>query len=58
MQPVRELNSRFHEGSVSITKDGSVIYFESQESFAKKKKFEKQVNKLILVNLKASKGNG
>jgi hypothetical protein len=26
--PVRELNLRFHEGSVSITKDGSVIYFQ------------------------------
>jgi hypothetical protein len=29
---LRRIKSRFHEGSFSITKDGSVIYF-SSESF-------------------------
>jgi Tol biopolymer transport system component len=43
--PVRELNSRFHEGSVSITKDGSVIYF-SSESFQDKLFVNDKVNKL------------
>lgn len=37
--PVDELNSRFHEGPVTMTKDGNVVYF-SSESF-KDKLFEK-----------------
>lgn len=48
----KELNSRFHEGPVSMTKDGTVIYF-SSESF-KDKLFEKdKTHKLKLgqVNL-------
>jgi outer membrane protein OmpA-like peptidoglycan-associated protein/tetratricopeptide (TPR) repeat protein len=58
--PVRELNSRFHEGSVSITKDGSVIYF-SSESFKDKLFVNDKVNKLRFgqVNLfKASNEKG
>jgi hypothetical protein len=30
-----ELNTKFHEGPVSITKDGTMIYF-SSESFNRK----------------------
>ena len=40
--PVDELNSRFHEGPVTMTKDGNFIYF-SSESF-KDKLFEKDKN--------------
>jgi outer membrane protein OmpA-like peptidoglycan-associated protein/tetratricopeptide (TPR) repeat protein len=58
--PVDELNTRFHEGPVAITKDGTVIYF-SSESF-KDKLFEKdKTHKLKFgqVNLyKAVKENG
>ena len=58
--PVNELNSRFHEGPVTMTKDGNVIYF-SSESF-KDKLFEKdKTHKLKFgqVNLyKAFKENG
>jgi hypothetical protein len=32
---VPELNTKFHEGPVSITKDGTMIYF-SSESFNRK----------------------
>lgn len=57
---VNELNSRFHEGPVAITKDGTVVYF-SSESF-KDKLFEKdKTHKLKFgqVNLyKAVKENG
>lgn len=57
---VKELNSRFHEGPVTLTKDGTVIYF-SSESF-KDKLFEKdKAHKLKLgqVNLyRAIKENG
>jgi outer membrane protein OmpA-like peptidoglycan-associated protein/tetratricopeptide (TPR) repeat protein len=57
---VNELNSRFHEGPVAITKDGTIIYF-SSESF-KDKLFEKdKTHKLKFgqVNLyKAVKENG
>jgi hypothetical protein len=44
MQPCKGVKLRFHEGSVSITKDGSVIYF-SSESFQDKFVNDK-VNKL------------
>lgn len=58
--PVDELNSRFHEGPVTMTKDGNVVYF-SSESF-KDKLFEKdKTHKLKFgqVNLyKAIKENG
>jgi outer membrane protein OmpA-like peptidoglycan-associated protein len=58
--PVNELNSRFHEGPVTMTKDGNVIYF-SSESF-QDKLFEKdKTHKLKFgqVNLyKAVKDNG
>ncbi len=58
--PVEELNSKFHEGPVSITKDGNVIYF-SSESF-KDKLFQKDKAKNLKfgqVNLyKANKVNG
>ncbi|RBN48922.1 OmpA family protein [Flavobacterium psychrolimnae] len=58
--PVEELNTRFHEGPVAITKDGTVVYF-SSESF-KDKLFEKdKTHKLKFgqVNLyKAVKENG
>jgi outer membrane protein OmpA-like peptidoglycan-associated protein/tetratricopeptide (TPR) repeat protein len=58
--PVDELNTRFHEGPVAITKDGTIIYF-SSESF-KDKLFEKdKTHKLKFgqVNLyKAVKENG
>lgn len=58
--PVDELNSRFHEGPVSITKDGNVVYF-SSESY-KANVFEKdKTHKLKFgqVNLyKAVKENG
>lgn len=50
--PVNELNSRFHEGPLTMTKDGNVVYF-SSESF-KDKLFEKDKNhklKLGQVNL-------
>ncbi|MFV5703758.1 OmpA family protein [Flavobacterium sp. XS2P12] len=57
---VDELNSRFHEGPVTMTKDGSVVYF-SSESF-KDKLFEKdKTHKLKFgqVSLyKAVKENG
>ena len=58
--PVSELNSRFHEGPVSITKDGSTIYF-SSESFNDKLFVNDKAHKLRLgqVNLfKASNENG
>jgi outer membrane protein OmpA-like peptidoglycan-associated protein/tetratricopeptide (TPR) repeat protein len=58
--PVEELNSKFHEGPVSITKDGNTIYF-SSESF-KDKLFEKDKAKNLKfgqVNLyKANRENG
>jgi outer membrane protein OmpA-like peptidoglycan-associated protein len=58
--PVEELNSKFHEGPVSITKDGSTIYF-SSESF-QDKLFEKDKVKHLKfgqVNLyKANKEKG
>lgn len=58
--PVEELNTKFHEGSVSITKDGNTIYF-SSESF-NKKLFEKDKAKRLKygqVSLyKAVKENG
>ncbi|MFV8339999.1 OmpA family protein [Flavobacterium sp. LB3P21] len=58
--PVNELNSRFHEGPITMTKDGNVIYF-SSESF-QDKLFEKdKTHKLKFgqVNLyKAVKENG
>ena len=57
---VNELNSRFHEGPLTMTKDGTVVYF-SSESF-KDKLFEKdKTHKLKFgqVNLyKAVKENG
>ena len=57
---VDELNSRFHEGPITMTKDGSVVYF-SSESF-KDKLFEKdKTHKLKFgqVSLyKAVKENG
>ena len=58
--PVEELNTKFHEGSVSITKDGNTIYF-SSESF-NEKLFEKNKAKRLKygqVSLyKAVKENG
>lgn len=58
--PVEELNTKFHEGSVSITKDGNTIYF-SSESF-NEKLFEKDKAKRLKygqVSLyKAVKENG
>lgn len=58
--PVDELNSKFHEGPVSITKDGNIIYF-SSESF-KDELFEKDKVKHLKfgqVNLyKANKVDG
>jgi outer membrane protein OmpA-like peptidoglycan-associated protein len=58
--PVDELNSRFHEGPVSITNDGSTIYF-SSESFKEKLFVNDKAQKLRFgqVNLfKASEKNG
>ncbi|WP_348810340.1 OmpA family protein [Flavobacterium maritimum] len=58
--PVEELNTKFHEGSVSITNDGNTIYF-SSESF-NEKLFEKDKAKRLKygqVSLyKAVKENG
>ncbi|RDI49513.1 OmpA family protein [Flavobacterium glaciei] len=58
--PVNELNSNFHEGPLTMTKDGNVVYF-SSESF-KDKLFEKdKMHKLKYgqVNLyKSVKDNG
>jgi outer membrane protein OmpA-like peptidoglycan-associated protein/tetratricopeptide (TPR) repeat protein len=58
--PVSELNSRFHEGPVGITADGSTIYF-SSESF-NSNLYEKNKAKRLKfgqVNLfKAKKENG
>jgi len=58
--PVDQLNSRFHEGPVSITKEGNVVYF-SSESF-KANVFERDKKhklKFGQVNLyKAVKENG
>jgi hypothetical protein len=42
---VPELNTKFHEGPVSITKDGTMIYF-SSESFNRKLFVNDKVNKL------------
>lgn len=57
---VNELNSSFHEGPITMTKDGNVIYF-SSESF-KDKLFEKDKTRKLKfgqVNLyKAVKENG
>ena len=57
---VNELNSRFHEGPVTMNKEGSVVYF-SSESF-KDKLFDKDKThkfKFGQVNLyKATKENG
>ncbi|MBG6063535.1 outer membrane protein OmpA-like peptidoglycan-associated protein/tetratricopeptide (TPR) repeat protein [Flavobacterium sp. CG_9.1] len=57
---VNELNSRFHEGPVTMNKEGSVVYF-SSESF-KDKLFDKDKTRKIKfgqVNLyKATKENG
>lgn len=58
--PVAELNSRFHEGPVTMTKDGSVVYF-SSESFKDKLFVKDKSHKLKFgqVNLyKAVKENG
>jgi outer membrane protein OmpA-like peptidoglycan-associated protein/tetratricopeptide (TPR) repeat protein len=43
--PLNDLNSKFHEGPVSVAKDGSVIYF-SSESFNQKLFVKDKVNKL------------
>jgi outer membrane protein OmpA-like peptidoglycan-associated protein len=43
--PLVELNTRFHEGPVSVTKDGSEIYF-SSESFNEKLFVNDKANKL------------
>jgi outer membrane protein OmpA-like peptidoglycan-associated protein len=58
--PVTELNSRFHEGPVTMTKDGSVVYF-SSESFKDKLFVKDKTHKLKFgqVNLyKSVKENG
>lgn len=58
--PVDELNTKFHEGPVSITKDGNVIYF-SSESFNENLFDKDKVKKIKFgqVNIyKASKENG
>lgn len=58
--PVDELNTKFHEGSVSITKEGNVIYF-SSESFNENLFNKDKVKKIKFgqVNIyKASKENG
>jgi outer membrane protein OmpA-like peptidoglycan-associated protein/tetratricopeptide (TPR) repeat protein len=58
--PVVDLNSKFHEGPVSVTKDGNVIYF-SSESFKDKLFISDKVQKLRFgqVNLfKATNENG
>lgn len=58
--PVDELNTKFHEGPVSITKDGNVIYF-SSESFNENLFNKDKVKKIKFgqVNIyKASKENG
>lgn len=57
---VDELNTKFHEGPVSITKDGNVIYF-SSESFNENLFNKDKVKKIKFgqVNIyKASKENG
>ena len=58
--PVSELNSRFHEGPVSITSDGNTIYF-SSESF-NSNLFEKNKSKRLKFGqvhlFKAKKENG
>lgn len=57
---VSELNTRFHEGPVSLSKDGNTIYF-SSESFNDDLYEKDKVNKLKIgqVNLyKATKQNG
>lgn len=57
---VDELNSRFHEGPVTMTKDGSVVYF-SSESFKDKLFVKDKTHKLKFgqVSLyKAVKENG
>ncbi|RTY90502.1 OmpA family protein [Flavobacterium sp. RSP46] len=58
--PVDELNSRFHEGPVTLTKNGNVVYF-SSESFNDKLFENDKTHKLKFgqVNLyKATKENG
>lgn len=58
--PVTELNSTFHEGPLTMTKDGNTIYFSSES--LKDKLFEKDSAKKLKfgqVNLyKANKENG
>ena len=58
--PVKELNSKFHDGSVTISKDGNTMYFTS-DSF-REDSFEKdKANKLKLGRnniFKATKENG
>jgi outer membrane protein OmpA-like peptidoglycan-associated protein/tetratricopeptide (TPR) repeat protein len=55
-----ELNTKFHEGPVSITKDGSIIYF-SSESFKEKLFVNDKAKKLRFGQVylfKANKENG
>lgn len=58
--PVDELNTKFHEGPVSISKDGNIIYF-SSESFNENLFDKDKVKKIKFgqVNIyKANKENG
>ena len=58
--PVDELNTKFHEGPVSITKDGNVVYF-SSESFNENLFDKDKVKKIKFGQVyiyKASKENG
>ncbi len=57
--PLESLNTKYHDGPSSISKDGNTLYF-SGESFISKKyqKDEERKNKMGQVNLFVSKKNG
>lgn len=61
-EPVTELNSKWHDGPVTISKDGSTIYFASEsfkEKLYEKEKVSSTTLKMSQVNLfKATNSNG
>lgn len=54
--PLSDLNSRFHEGPISVTKDGNTIYF-SSESFKEKLFVNDKAQKLRFGQVNLFKGS-
>lgn len=61
-EPVTELNSKWHDGPVTVSKDGNTIYFASEsfkENLYEKEKVSSTTLKMSQVNLfKATNSNG